>query len=741
MALVDHNYGVTKAEGIPPLLAVPVLGDINITVKNNAGDVVGKTTATKKGEWRQSFDLADGNYTVEFRGRFRPIGIGFKASYNSPVTSLTIPITVPLSGAPSNGQNGGGRTGPQGPQGAQGSQGSEGPIGDIGPAGDFGATGPEGPQGEQGVDGIGAQGAPGTPGSAGGAGPAGPQGSSGGIGPQGIPGSLADSCELDIGTPADGYISDGFFPWSPDTKVCNALDDLNEILAELAPASPLSLAGASLVSTAITFAGFASDKTSQNYKLAAGENVDGTYLGGAIVLIDIFTLTNPTTGDSEAGGDDTFYPGDEGTLSSRITAAAVETEEGSINLASASPPETDLSLTLNAQNSGYNGFTAWVRGDATIDVSTYYLQEGYNKIVMRHVTTTTVDSEEYEVFYDMSDAIITFTSATSLLEDGFVVRELSGIQHYTLGATFILSFISIHNFKDTFLTDAFNWSALAGNNPGTVSLTDTAWAGSVSVPPEINDIATLSGVSDFTLTLDKADERSIDTTVLMTCKKPGRTDVTSQSVSENRLVDTFSDGSTDLDEPFDDENYRLPDNDGSAYPDNYDTEPASTTGNWTSTANLVNGEAAVFQGSLYHATGIGSSGDFTGFLPAGPDYSSFTSDAIYLRAFIADDNPHNSATIKFDGLSVSEISPLGTGDINVEIKLPSETGWLDLGSTFNVALFTGADGDGCQTSQSTDEWSITFGTFSTANSDFMIIVRVTILNTSSSLARMRVIDW
>lgn len=94
-ATVNHNYGTPK-ENVPPLLAVPISGFVTIGIKNSNGNIVARTTTDKKGQWNEAFELSDGSYTVEFRGLFRPIGVGIRSIYSSPVTSIDISIVVPL---------------------------------------------------------------------------------------------------------------------------------------------------------------------------------------------------------------------------------------------------------------------------------------------------------------------------------------------------------------------------------------------------------------------------------------------------------------------------------------------------------------------------------------------------------------------------------------------------------------------------------------------------------------------
>ena len=181
---VDHNYGVEIQAGIPPMLAVPISGTVSIQIFNTSNEIVGETTSTPQGIWRQSFQLEDGSYIVKFSGRFRPIGIGFHSSFTKTVPSVTLNIAVPLSSdfdpeIPSTT----GKTGATGPEGPMGLIGPAGPAGSDGLPGPIGATGPEGPMGLTGADGS--SGSPGVQGIQGPAGPQGSQGNQGAAGPQG----------------------------------------------------------------------------------------------------------------------------------------------------------------------------------------------------------------------------------------------------------------------------------------------------------------------------------------------------------------------------------------------------------------------------------------------------------------------------------------------------------------------------------------------------------------------------
>jgi hypothetical protein len=193
---------------------------------------------------------------------------------------------------------------------------------------------------------------------------------------------------------------------------------------------------------------------------------------------------------------------------------------------------------------------------------------------------------------------------------------------------------------------------------------------------------------------------------------PIKSNVNSTSVSANRLICTYGNISTNTDDRFLDENYRLPNG-------TYDSVPASLTGNWDSTVQVGAEDAVIYNQQVGPVAT-----DFSGYLPAGPDYSSKIYPQYYLRGFYSA-NANSGMTLALAGLTSGSISPVGTGDLNVEIKLPGLTGWLDVAVPFSAASFTGADGDGCQVSVSGDDFNVTFGTFSTSGCSGTVIMRAT----------------
>ena len=139
----------------PSLIAIPLTGgSVSIEVVTSSGSAVGTTTADKNGNWRQSFTVIAGNYTVKFTGNFHPVGKGRSSGFVNPRTSQNISITVDpdetisLKGPP-------GPQGETGEAGLTGEAGSPGEAGEAGLQGEAGEAGLQGPQGETGPAGSG----------------------------------------------------------------------------------------------------------------------------------------------------------------------------------------------------------------------------------------------------------------------------------------------------------------------------------------------------------------------------------------------------------------------------------------------------------------------------------------------------------------------------------------------------------------------------------------------------------
>jgi len=553
-----------------------------------------------------------------------------------------------------------------------------------------------------------------------------------------------------IGLPEDGVLAGGTLAWTSDTKVTTALDDINEILSELAPADATALAGA------LTIAG---TTLYTNVKLASGANL--TYKSGegpgstvSYVITDgTFVLDNASQSTSFNAADngvlEAYLNGslkDQINLGNAFVEADRDGDQGASYSSNQGLPYEARDGYLTIESVGkYNDFQKWQLGNAHIDIAAANLVDGYNWIFMRHDTVTDVSSSNYEIWFDPDpDTTPTIIGTPNCSENAKVGKYISGIEFYYRGSTFDIHCSSITCFRSIY--DPNNHVFRVQDFP-TLTTTDIAFThADVTGPSDEDYPVTGSAVtmSGYTITIGASNTRDLDANI--TCKaingydQNGGTGVTDDS--SNRLVDAYLSGSsgtsTDVYEYFDDEWYRLPSG-------AYDSIPGSTTGAWDSQSLLGNSSSQIYGGKLYDptTTGPGSDGDFN--ITCTPiqttDYSSLNGPFTYYRSFEDDGTPHTNGQLELGGLTDSDVDPVGTGDVNVEIKLPTQTGWLDLGTDYDSGTFTGVDGDGCQTAQSGDDWSWTSGAFTTANSGYMIIVRITIRNSAKSLTQVRELGW
>jgi hypothetical protein len=244
--------------------------------------------------------------------------------------------------------------------------------------------------------------------------------------------------------------------------------------------------------------------------------------------------------------------------------------------------------------------------------------------------------------------------------------------------------------------------------------------------PDVDDTITINEV----LAINRADFYTTNARLTAYLEHPWKDTVSSISPAESRLINTYASiFATPTHEYFRDEAYRLNE-------DVHDIVPVSLIGNWDSSQVLSNGNALIYaQRVQYPNINLSST------LPSNnPNYSTgFSGNQTYLRSF-SDNDPHSGTTLVLNSLSVDYIGEVGGGDVNVEVKLPGQTGWMDAGKYFASAEFSGADGDGILVSKSGNSLVLTFGTFSTAGSEGVIIVKITFRNTSRYISEMYV-NW
>jgi len=346
------------------------------------------------------------------------------------------------------------------------------------------------------------------------------------------------------------------------------------------------------------------------------------------------------------------------------------------------------------------------------------LDEGFTSFALtQSLTAGERATLEYKLWYDNDTNSMAFSGTPTVVQNTLSSSKyISGVRYYSVGDTFDIAYTGLNVFRKCYhvsQVSMYRFEAQSSNvtrNPATV--------------PHYTD----SFVVSETITADRSNYHDLDTRLSAYLYHPWKTTSTATSASQNRLYCGYGNVSTAKSEYFRDENYRLPNG-------TYNVVP-TLTGQWNSQTTLTNGQCLVYNERVQYPNH-----NLVGTLPTGnPNYTGFSGNQLYLRGFY-DIAPHSNVTLTLGGFdTVNGLGQLGAGDVNIEVKLSTQTGWLDGGKLFSAATFTGIDGDGCKVSASGNTLALTFGTFSTANSGGLIVIRITFRNTNRYISSISV-NW
>ena len=247
--------------------------------------------------------------------------------------------------------------------------------------------------------------------------------------------------------------------------------------------------------------------------------------------------------------------------------------------------------------------------------------------------------------------------------------------------------------------------------------------------PNLNDTLEVNDV----FILNKSGDLSLNATASVIAYEPYGNAASKSSSSENRLVNTVGQKSTDTEEFFADEKYRLPLN------FDFNSKPASIVDYWNSTNPLTNGNAQCFIVGSENALVYPSRNFSSGCKPANNvNYSGFTGNQLYARAFKLTGKSGITLNLGVTG----GIAPVGADDINIEIKLPGLTGWCDAAKPYDSAYFAAhKTEDGCGILNGAINGGIvkvTFGGLSTVDSSGIIYVRITLRNNNRYITKLTI---
>lgn len=449
-----------------------------------------------------------------------------------------------------------------------------------------------------------------------------------------------------IGIPTDGVYTDGFFStWADNTTIANAFDDVNELLALLAPARPNYLTGTSLVAGSVP--------TYYTVRISAGLGTEwyqagyGTgslitskyYLSGAHTLNTANTTTTFSAGSLTTSTYGTIFFKRYNSLAP--TSAGVGTIDLTVNFAVGF---TNNNLKLTALGT-YNSI--WTKANAQILTYTQP-NAGYEGVFISHTENSQL-TNTYEMWKDpwsASNGSPVFSQAATASTYSQSNKYLSGISYYASGTGFSVFFKGAAGiFSSAYnVTQVYAISA-TGLNTAT---------GLPASPPLYTDELDKSGSNHVRFSLSVASQSSFNKYLTTTIYKAHGTTATSNATIA-KAINTYGTTSTDTFEGFQDEARRLVIGSGIAF---------------TSTLEMANGNAQVRSGTLQY--------------PLASDYDTewggthtFSGDQEYQRYFYK--TSASTGTLTFTGFGASYVAPYGTGNINVLLYLDGDALFFDLG--------------------------------------------------------------
>ena len=448
-----------------------------------------------------------------------------------------------------------------------------------------------------------------------------------------------------IGTPTDGVYSDGFFlDWTNNTTISNAFDDVNELLALIAPAKPGSITSTSFTATSVpTYytvaisaglgtewyqAGFGTGSTITRYYLSGAHTLTTANTSTAFYAGTLVTSTYGTLGFGRYNYQSPSGAG-YGTID-MTTNYTVGTTNNNLRL-------SDLAV--------YNNI--WTKANAQISAYTQ-TYAGYEGVFITHTTNSQV-TNTYNMWKDpwsASNGSPTFSKAATASTTSQTLKYLSGISYYTTGTGFSVDFKGAAGIYSSCynVTQVYRITATGLNTiNGTVS------------SPMFSDELDKTGVNAVSATLNSASASSFTKSISATIYKAHATTATSAAAIA-KYINTYTTISTDTFEGFQDEARRLVIDTGIGF---------------TSNIDMADGNLQVRSGTLIYPQTAEYDAEYGGS-------HTFSGNQEYQRYFYK--TSASTGTLTFVGFTASNIAPYGTGSLNVLLYLEGDAKYFDLGT-------------------------------------------------------------
>lgn len=379
----------------------------------------------------------------------------------------------------------------------------------------------------------------------------------------------------------------------------------------------------------------------------------------------------------------------------------------------------------------FNGFNLWQKVTAQI----YYegLKPGYNAFYLTHEYSGNQDATNAtEVFYDNDSEQLVIenlngTKVHCITVPTEVLETISGISYYTKDTVFKVNDLKVNN----------QISSVYGNvkaaNKNIAKITNTCGTtGTLNFAPGGNDISVseppVKG-SEVVYTPELPLDKTTTTANLEFAAEfyhPYKQVKTATLRNDKNIVANYAvTSNSGKYEDFKRENYRIdPTRGNDGNPDSvYNFDSTTPTSNWDKTKNLSQtSDAIIYLNKLRKNTG---STDLSKCLPENnPNYANLhtsASEGVRYFRFFKSATSNVNTNVKFDFTGTidlkNQLKPFGTtSGLNLRIKLPGMSQWLDGGKVYSGNTFTAAENQGCRDSADSSLQSksvvLTFGNLS-----------------------------
>ena len=538
---------------------------------------------------------------------------------------------------------------------------------------------------------------------------------------------------LTLGTPSSGSFRGGAFSLTSGHRVDNSIEELNFILGKLVPPAPTNINGVALSLTG----------TAGNARLCSGFTPTNNTGGSAPVAGTQYTRNTDSTITTNYITE--YGPGDSGTVTGFVNAVGVGTTTLNVSFGVAAVKSdngtygalqiaNDKDAANSSRDSGIDALFYEVYDARLINAAS---PDGYNKAHISQLGNNTADVFWYEDPSTVGAPVISFSGVTA--PSSPTLNYSSGVPHYTQASannfTYVMTVTNasgdMYN-NHTFVTSDGATSGF--NSPGNKTYTQFGGAN----PPARN-----FGVGTGVTCLITNTVRDLHLT--LTSNHFSRYDCSTPYGSHNNQRVSYSTninimGTTARTNAIDEDNILISSlGTGSGNADRVNAgasgdNPSPVYTAWSANSQVAAYEAVVRGAVLRHDQTNYS----TGYLPAGPNYSSGRSGAQYFQMELIRSN-------------VSQFNIAVTGSYGgCWVCLPDNSAWTSSLSGTNgwASMFSAYRGSGIPTSAesgcasggnmsgSSGTFTCVFGTESSSNdSNNRILIRWR-LDTGDSITAM-----